>query len=197
MEPLNTSNLKSKGGEAELDEGSDVCVCVCWRDGAGPAALAALSLPHIVSLQPITQPPTSRLQTPCTNHSKFITQYPVPHHSTTRSPHLPSPPGPKGTPETEETEVNPDPCSSSGRRGAGPRSPFPQVPEGRRAEPSVPREQGPRLQQQRQHAGRSRGRCLRGRRRWGGRALPEESRSLVIPGCTRELLGSRGRPLVG
>lgn len=32
---------------------------------------------------------------------------------------------------------------------------------------------------------------------WEGRALPEESGNLAIPGCTRELPGSRGRPLGG
>lgn len=36
-----------------------------------------------------------------------------------------------------------------------------------------------------------------GEEEWEGRALPEESGSLVIPGCTRELPGSRGLPLAG
>lgn len=36
-----------------------------------------------------------------------------------------------------------------------------------------------------------------GEEEWERRALPEESGSLVIPGCTRELPGSRGLPLAG
>ena len=139
---------------------------------------------HIIfaASNPAPPPPCSLQTTRSTNHSKFIPQYPVPHHSTTRSPHLPSPPGPKGTPEMEEKKLNPDPCSSSGRRGLGPGNPFPQVPAGRRSDPSMPRERGSRLPKEREHAGRSSGLCLRGRRSWEGRALPEESGSLVLPG---------------
>lgn len=72
------------------------------------AASAALSLSHVIFCYPAyVSFPTSRLQTtPGTNHSKFITQYPVPCHSTTRSPHFPPPkPGPKGTPKTEKNEM--------------------------------------------------------------------------------------------
>lgn len=114
--------------------------------GAGSAALAASSFAHIV-LSLCTQqpsPPTSRLQTtPCTNHSKFITQYPVPRPSTTRSPHLPSLPGPKGTPAMEKTKVNPDPCSSSGRRGLSPGSPFHRSQQAGERTPPCPESEAP------------------------------------------------------
>lgn len=147
------------------------------------------------------------------NISKFITQYPVPRHSTTRSPHFPPPKTwPQGYPQNKKkerkkrkknqktktkTKLNPDPCSSPGRGGLGQEA-HPQVPAGRRAEPSVPREQGSRLQRQERACRQAQEqRPVCGEEEWGGRALPEESGSLVIPGCTRELPGSRGLPLAG
>lgn len=96
-----------------------------------------------------------------------------------------------------KTKLNPDPCSSPGRGGLGQEA-LPQVPAGRRAEPSVPREQGSRLQQQERACRQAQEqRPVCGEEKWEGRALPEESGSLAIPGCTRELPGSRGLPLAG
>lgn len=125
-----------------------MCVCTLGERG-WLSSLSVLSLPlsycPFVPNNPASpQTPASRLQTTlCTNHSKFITQYPVPHHSTTRSPHLPSPSGPKGTPKMEKTKVNPDPCSSSGKRGLSPGGPFHRLQQAGEWTPPCPESEAP------------------------------------------------------
>lgn len=173
-------------------------MCVFGERGVAPAALESLSLPPppILSLYPIIWPQASRLQTtPCTNHSKFITQYPVPYPSTTRSPHLPSPFGPKGIPKMEKTKVNPDPCSSSGRRGLGPRNPSHRSQQAGEWIPPCP-ESKALGSHNREHAGRrsrSRGSSLwEEEEEQEGWTLPEESGSLGIPGMHAGASGQQG-----
>lgn len=121
-------------------------VCMRWGGGRSVVSRALSFLPIALSLciqQP--SPLTSRLQTtPCTNHSKFITQCPVPHHSTTRALTFPPHLAPRGLPKWKKKKVNPDPCSSSGRRGLSPGEvPLPQVPAGRRVDPFGPDSEAP------------------------------------------------------
>lgn len=103
-----------------------------------------------------------------TNHSKFTTQYSVSHHSTTQCPE-PSPSHPPSSSRVCQSEKKKkkrtlDFCSSSGGRGLGPGSLFAQVAAGRKADPSMPRDWGFRLQQEREFATRSRNRaCVCGR----------------------------------
>lgn len=59
----------------------------------------------------------------------------------------------------KKKKLNPDPCSSPVGGGLGQEA-LPQVPAGRRAEPSAPREQGSSSSDKREHAGRSRSRDL-------------------------------------
>ena len=56
----------------------------------------------------------------------------------------------------EKTKVNSDLCFSSGKRDLAPEAPFHRSQQARERTPPVPREQGSRLQQQRERAGRSR-----------------------------------------
>lgn len=83
-----------------------------------------------------------------------------------QSPHLPIPHLPPGYAKVKRKKKKRtlDFCSSSGGRGLGPGSLFAQVAAGRKADPSMPRDWGFRLQQEREFATRSRNRaCVCGR----------------------------------
>lgn len=85
----------------------------------------------------------------------------------------------------KKMKSNPDPCSSPGSGGLGQEA-LPQVPAGRRAEPSAPREQGSGLQrQERTCRSRSRGLSV-------GRKSGKEGHCLRSPGVwsSRDARGS-------
>ena len=173
-------------------------VCALGEVGAGPVALAAWSLLYTVSSHPITQPPLlgyrqHHVQTTANLLLNIQCHFIAPPGALTFPPHL----APRVCPKWEKTKVNPGPCSSSKRRSLSPGSPFHRSQQAGEWTPLCLDSKAPdsnnRENMQAGGAGaeacgrwgRRAGHCLRSPGVWSSR------------GCTRELLGSRGRPLIG